>query len=108
VDLARELVAHPRLAERFSRVSRASSDLLGSRGAELGRAILEQVNTYHHPVGTCRMGRDDDPYAVVDAAGAVRGVSGRSVIDAGIMPSIPSANTNLPTLMLAEHLSRVG
>jgi len=45
VDLARELVAHPRLAERFSRVSRASSDLLCSRGAELGRAILEQVST---------------------------------------------------------------
>jgi 5-(hydroxymethyl)furfural/furfural oxidase len=56
-----------------------------------------------HPVGTCAMGGPDDPMAVVDPECRVYGVANLRVADASIMPRIPSANTNLPTLMLAER-----
>jgi choline dehydrogenase-like flavoprotein len=49
------------------------------------------------------MGTADDPDSVVDAGGAVHGVRGLSVIDASIMPTIPAANTNVPTIMIAER-----
>jgi choline dehydrogenase len=62
--------------------------------------------TIFHPVGTTRMGRDDDPGAVLDARLRVRGVSGLRVVDAGAMPLIPSGNTATPTLMLAEKAAR--
>ena len=52
------------------------------------------------------MGRDDDPMAVVDAALRVRGVRGLRVVDAGVMPTITSGNTNSPTLMIAEKAAR--
>ncbi|WP_249978609.1 GMC family oxidoreductase [Vreelandella olivaria] len=58
--------------------------------------------TIFHPVGTTRMGKVDDPMAVVDAKLRVRGVRGLRVADAGVMPTITSGNTNSPTLMIAE------
>lgn len=72
---------------------------------DLEAAIRNRAGTYFHPVGTCQMGPADDPDAVVDACGCVHGVYGLSVVDASIMPSIPAANTNLPTIMLAERCS---
>ena len=66
---------------------------------------LRTVETFHHPVGTCRMGRVGDPTAVVDAAGRVFGLEGLSVIDASIIPRIPSANTHLCVIALAERLA---
>lgn len=73
--------------------------------AALRATLPGLVRTYHHPVGTCRMGPDPDDGAVVDAGGALYGVEGLSVVDASIMPRTPRANTNLPTLMLAERLA---
>jgi choline dehydrogenase len=66
---------------------------------------LRTVETFHHPVGTCRMGRPDDPTAVVDAVGRVHGLQGLSVIDASIIPRIPSANTHLCVIALAERIA---
>jgi choline dehydrogenase len=70
---------------------------------ELDVAIRAGLGTYFHPVGTCRMGPASDPRAVVDARGAVHGFDQLSVIDASIMPSIPAANTHLPTIAVAER-----
>ena len=65
--------------------------------------IRAQCGSGFHPCGTTPMGPDDDRNAVVDQYGRVRGVTGLVVADAGIMPTVPSANTNLPTLMIGER-----
>jgi choline dehydrogenase len=71
----------------------------------LSTSIKARIATYHHPVGTCRMGPDPDHGAVVDAHGQVYGTDRLLVADASIMPTIPAANTNLPTIMLAERIA---
>jgi len=69
---------------------------------ELARLAGDIATTIFHPVGTTKMGRDDDPTAVLDSQLRVRGVGGLRVVDAGAMPTITSGNTNSPTLMMAE------
>ena len=71
----------------------------------LMRAAGDIGTTIFHPVGTCRMGRADDPDAVVDAELRVRGVRNLRVVDASVMPVITSGNTNSPTIMIAERAS---
>jgi 5-(hydroxymethyl)furfural/furfural oxidase len=58
-----------------------------------------------HATCTCRMGSDDDPMAVADNQGRVRGVAGLRVVDASLFPCVPCANTNFPTLMIAEKIA---
>jgi choline dehydrogenase len=77
---------------------------------ELARLAGDIATTIFHPVGTTKMGRSDDPLAVVDTRLRVRGpgglIAGLRVVDAGVMPLITSGNTNSPTLMLAEKAAR--
>jgi choline dehydrogenase-like flavoprotein len=75
----------------------------GDNSAISDADLLASIAPMGHPVGTCAMGRADDPRAVVDPGYQVHGVENLFVVDASIMPVIPSANTNLPTLMVAEH-----
>ena len=67
--------------------------------------VWANVRTYHHPTGTCSMGPNPAEGAVVNPAGHVHGVDGLLVADASVMPEIPSANTHLPTIMIAERIA---
>ncbi len=69
---------------------------------ELTRLAGDIANTIFHPVGTVKMGQMDDPSAVLDPHLCVKGVQGLRVVDASVMPTITSGNTNAPTLMIAE------
>ncbi|UGQ46361.1 GMC family oxidoreductase [Massilia endophytica] len=74
---------------------------------ELAEAAGAIGTTIFHPVGTCKMGRADDPMAVVDSQLRVRNVTGLRVVDASVMPRITSGNTNSPTIMIAEKTARI-
>jgi choline dehydrogenase len=66
---------------------------------------LSNLRSYHHATSTAPMGGDGDPSAVVDPLGAVRGVQGLTVVDASILPEVPSAPTHLTVIMAAEHIA---
>lgn len=70
---------------------------------DLARLAGDIGTTIFHPVGTCRMGRADDPATVVDSRLRVLGVGRLRIVDASVMPTITSGNTNSPTLMIAER-----
>jgi choline dehydrogenase len=103
--LTRRIAASPALAkyrpEEFKPGPRYNTD------EELAEAAGLIGTTIFHPVGTCRMGKLDDPMAVVDSELRVKGVRGLRVVDASIMPFITSGNTNSPTLMIAEKTARL-
>ena len=73
----------------------------GDSDEAIERHIRSTMQTIYHPVGTCRMGTDDE--AVVDPELRVRGVEGLRVIDASVFPSTPRGNTNAPTIAVAER-----
>lgn len=102
--VTRRIVQQPALAkyrpEEFKPGVQYQSD------EDLARLAGDIASTIFHPVGTTRMGRDDDPMAVTDSHLRVRGVAGLRVVDAGVMPTITSGNTNSPTLMIAEKAAR--
>lgn len=75
--------------------------------AEIDAFITRTADTVYHPVGTCRMGAENDAGAVVGADLRVRGVEGLRVADASVMPRITSCNTAAPTMMIAEKAARM-
>ena len=101
VQITREIVRQPALArfkpEEFKPGPKYQTD------DELWRGAGEIATTIFHPVGTCRMGAD--PAAVVDPRLRVKGLAGLRVVDASIMPTITSGNTNSPVIMIAEKAS---
>jgi 5-(hydroxymethyl)furfural/furfural oxidase len=72
---------------------------------EMEAFVRDGVSGCWHPSGTCRMGRADDPLAVTDPSGRVYGVQNLRVCDASLMPCVPRANTNIPTMMMAEKIA---
>jgi choline dehydrogenase len=98
--VTRRICAQPALAKYEPQEWRPGTQYQGDE--ELARLAGDIATTIFHPVGTTRMGRDDDPMAVLDSRLRVRGVRGLRVVDAGAMPTITSGNTNSPTLMIAE------
>lgn len=89
--------------ERLAKLVPAA-DLMRDAAA-LDAFVTRAVTGTGHVCGTCRMGRIDDPQAVVDAAGRVHGMAGLMVADASIMPRVPSANTHIPVVMVAEKIA---
>jgi choline dehydrogenase len=84
-------------------VRRPAAAELDDRDA-LDAWVRRNVSTGAHPSCTCRMGPADDPGAVVDERGFVHGIRGLRVADASIMACVPSANTNIPTIMIGERI----
>jgi choline dehydrogenase len=98
VELVREIARQPALAEWTAEELYPGPCV--RTDAELRDYVRRTVISYHHQVGTCRMGSDDR--AVVDPELRVHGVDGLRVADASVMPFITSGNTNAPTLMIGE------
>ncbi|MBX5167887.1 MULTISPECIES: GMC family oxidoreductase [unclassified Rhizobium] len=96
----RSIVSQPALA-RYQPVEWKPGVEFQSDG-DLAKLAGDIANTIFHPVGTARMGRDDDNMAVVDSRLRVRGIDGLRVVDASVMPTITSGNTSAPTMMIAE------
>jgi len=102
IRVTRDIVAQPAL-KKYAPVEYLPGEGVASDDeAALEKAAGDIGTTIFHPVGTARMGRDDDTRAVVDARLRVIGITGLRVIDASVMPSITSGNTNSPTMMIAE------
>lgn len=100
VELLREILSQTALdpyrgAELFPGPDVRSKD-------QVDAFVRQAVETCYHPVGTCKMGRAGDAASVVDDELRVHGIAGLRVVDASIMPSIVSGNTNAPTIMIAE------
>jgi choline dehydrogenase len=102
--LTRRIAAQPALAAYVPRELKPGAQF--ETDDELSRLAGDIGTTIFHPVGTCKMGRDGDPLAVLDARLRVRGVGGLVVADASAMPVITSGNTNAPTLMIAERAAQ--
>ncbi|MFO1193674.1 MAG: GMC family oxidoreductase N-terminal domain-containing protein [Rhodoferax sp.] len=102
--VTRHIMAQPALAPFQPREFKPGTQYQSDE--ELARLAGDIASTIFHPVGTTRMGRADDPMAVVDPQLRVRGIQNLRVVDAGVMPTITSGNTNAPTLMLAEKAAR--
>ncbi|KAK7463910.1 hypothetical protein BaRGS_00038076 [Batillaria attramentaria] len=106
VRVCQRLVATPTMQSIGAEVAEAPSKLCGQFKYDTDDywecMIRRNMQTIYHPVGTCKMGAATDSTAVVDPELRVRGVSGLRVVDASIMPAVPSGNTNAPTIMVAE------
>jgi choline dehydrogenase len=102
IRITRRIVAQPALQKYSPKEYLPGPEVRDDDEAALVKAAGNIGTTIFHPVGTAKMGRDDDARAVVDARLRVIGIEGLRVIDASVMPSITSGNTNSPTMMIAE------
>ncbi|MFD7965275.1 GMC family oxidoreductase [Streptomyces zaomyceticus] len=95
----------PGLSDRLPRTQFWSDRMIANDGV-VRSGVRHIMNPGWHASGSCRMGPDTDPYAVADQEGRVYGTENLRIADASLFPAIPSAPTNLTTLMLAEKLAR--
>jgi choline dehydrogenase len=103
VKMGREIFAQsgldPYRADEFAPGAAVRTD------SEIEKWIRAKCETIYHPVGSCKMGPDNDPMAVVDNQCRVRGLTGLRVVDASVMPTLVGGNTNAPTIMIAERVA---
>ena len=100
VRLTREIFSQPAFERFRGREIQPGADI--QTDDQIDAFIRKHVETAYHPSCTCKMGRDDDPNAVVDSQTRVRGIESLRVVDSSIMPSITNGNLNAPTIMIAE------
>ena len=98
--MTREILEAPALAPWRQKELFGVQDNMSD--ADWEQQIRSRSDTIYHPVGTCRMGAEGDPMAVVDPELKVHGMQGLRVVDASVMPRLVSGNTNAPTIMIAE------
>ena len=103
---ARKLMRQPAVAP-YKPVETKPGPQTGDDDASLLEAFREGATTIFHPVGTAKMGRREDAMAVVDARLRAIGLDGLRVVDASVMPTVTSGNTNAPTMMIAEKASEM-
>ena len=100
LKLVRRIVGAAPLSAFVARELAPGADI--ESDADLDAYIRATAATAHHPLGTCKMGRESDRMAVVDAELRVRGVQGLRVVDASVMPDLVGGNINAPVIMIAE------
>ena len=103
VKLARKIGRNPALAQFLELEILPGDAVVGDE--QLADAIASNLASYGHPTGTAPMGGPRDPWAVVDSRGAVKSVGGLRVVDASIMPVVPSVALNPTTIMIAERIA---
>ena len=103
IRLTREIFAQPAF-DAFRGHEIQPGDAVQSDAA-LDDFIREHVESAYHPCGTCRMGRADDPMAVVDPQGRVIGVEALRVADSSIFPRVTNGNTNAPSILVGEKIA---
>jgi choline dehydrogenase len=101
IRVARRIAAQPALA-KYRPVEYLPGQSVGNDDAALLKAAGDVGTTIFHPVGTAKMGRTTDPTAVVDERLRIIGLDRLRIVDASVMPTITSGNTNAPTMMIAE------
>jgi len=102
--LAWRIASQPTMQNRIERVVMWNQHIVDAE-RQLETLVCTTVRSVMHPVGTVRMGRADDPMAVTDAFGEVRGVAGLTVADASIMPALTEVPPNLTCMMIAERIA---
>ena len=100
VKITREIMAQPAFDPYRGAEINPGSDQTSDEAID--EFVRNRSETCYHPCGTCKMGPDTDPQAVVDANLKVHGIEGLRVVDASIMPNVVSGNLNGPTIMIAE------
>jgi 4-pyridoxate dehydrogenase len=101
IALFREIARRPELKPFIARELGPGPDVKAD--AQLEDHVRRTAVTAHHPAGTCKMGPDADPMAVVDDRLRVRGIGGLRVVDASVFPDLVGGNINAPTIMIAER-----
>jgi choline dehydrogenase len=101
VRLTREIFAQPAFAPFHDGEIQPGAEVESDEAID--DFVRRKVESAYHPSCSCRMGRPDDPLAVVDPETRVIGVEGLRVVDSSIMPSITTGNLNAPTIMIGER-----
>ncbi len=105
IELTRKIISQPALSQFCPIEYKPGAHLLSEE--DLVIAAGDIGTTIFHPVGTCKMGLESDPLAVVDSELRVFGVRGLRIVDASVMPKITSGNTAAPTMMIAQRVADI-